>query len=174
MFNKGISSLESEYPIFIANIDTINELTENYDKKHNQIYIDVENDEKVKEVAEHLRKSNENYQVEEIVDAESIKEALSFVSYIMILIFALATIMIFFVVGSLNKIIIAERMPVIGTFRSVGAALPETAEAMLLYADDMHAHNTFEEPECVVPVAVTVDLTKPVTVPKAAVLSIRF
>jgi len=42
---KGITALESEYPIFIANIETINELTENYDKKYNQIYIDVENDE---------------------------------------------------------------------------------------------------------------------------------
>ena len=39
----------------------------------------------------------------------------------MILIFAMATIMIFFVISSLNKIILAERFPVIGTFRSVGA-----------------------------------------------------
>ena len=57
---------------------------------------------------------------------------------------------------------------------SVGVNLPAQAEGVLLYADDMHAHNTFEQPENVVPTNVTVDLTKPITVPKTAVLAIRF
>jgi alpha-N-arabinofuranosidase len=57
---------------------------------------------------------------------------------------------------------------------SVGGTLPETAEGVLLQADDMHAHNTFEQPENVKPVTVTVDLTKPLTIPKAAILAIRF
>ena len=39
----------------------------------------------------------------------------------MTMIVVMSTIMIFFVISSLNKIIIAERTPVIGTFRSVGA-----------------------------------------------------
>ena len=38
----------------------------------------------------------------------------------------------------------------------------------------MHAHNTFEEPEKVTPVTITLDLTKPVTIPKTAILSVRF
>ena len=33
----------------------------------------------------------------------------------------MSTIMIVFVIGSLNKIMLAERIPVIGTFRSIGA-----------------------------------------------------
>ena len=57
---------------------------------------------------------------------------------------------------------------------SIGMPLPETAEGVLLCNEDMHAHNTFEQPENVVPTNVTVDLTKPITVPKAAVLAIRF
>ncbi|MBP3704081.1 MAG: alpha-L-arabinofuranosidase [Clostridia bacterium] len=57
---------------------------------------------------------------------------------------------------------------------SVGGRLPESAQATLLYNADMHAHNTFEEPEKVTPVTVTLDLTKPVTIPKTAILSVRF
>lgn len=60
------------------------------------------------------------------------------------------------------------------TLESVGAVLPETAEGVLLTADDMHAHNTFEAPETVKPCTVKIDLTKPVTVPKASVLALTF
>lgn len=118
---KGVTSIEEDYPIFIANLETVNEIMDIEDGKYASIYLNVENDEKIKEFVEHVKENNENYRVEELVDAESIKEALSFILYIMILIFLLATIMIFFVVSSLNKIIITERMPVIGTFRSIGA-----------------------------------------------------
>ena len=57
---------------------------------------------------------------------------------------------------------------------SVGAGLPVTAKAALLYHEDMHAHNTFEEPEKVIPIEVELDLTKAITIPKASVLAIRF
>ncbi len=56
----------------------------------------------------------------------------------------------------------------------VGMELPEKAEAVLLYHEDMHAHNTFDEPDKVVPVSVNLDLTQPITIPKTAVLAIRF
>lgn len=118
---KGLTSLETEYPIFIANSETVNEIMDIEKGKYESIYLNVENDEKVKQFSEYLKENNENYIVENLVDVDAIKEQLSFISYIMVLIFALATIMIFFVVSSLNKIIIAERIPVIGTFRSIGA-----------------------------------------------------
>lgn len=56
----------------------------------------------------------------------------------------------------------------------VGVQIPETARGVLLYNEDMHAHNTFEEPEKVVPVTCTLDLTKPVVIPKAGILAIQF
>lgn len=56
----------------------------------------------------------------------------------------------------------------------VGSNIPEKAEATMLYHPDMHAHNTFEAPDTVVPVPITLDLTKPVTIPKTAILAIRF
>lgn len=57
---------------------------------------------------------------------------------------------------------------------SVGTEIPTTAKATLLYHEDMHAHNTFEEPEKVIPVSLELDLTKPITLPKTAILSISF
>ena len=56
----------------------------------------------------------------------------------------------------------------------VGADIPERAEAVLLYHEDMHAHNTFDDPQKVVPTHMDLDLTKPIVIPKAAILAIRF
>ncbi|MBQ5821005.1 MAG: hypothetical protein IIW31_07190, partial [Clostridia bacterium] len=48
----------------------------------------------------------------------------------------------------------------------------KSASMTVLAADDMHAHNTFEAPDAVVPVTCAADLTKPVTVPKAGVITL--
>ena len=55
-----------------------------------------------------------------------------------------------------------------------GMELPEKACAKLLYAEDMHAHNTFEKPDVVKVQEITIDLTAPIVIPKTAVLSIEF
>ena len=60
------------------------------------------------------------------------------------------------------------------TLESVGLEMPQTAEARLLTSDDMHAHNTFDSPENVVPINVDIDLAKAVTIPKNSIMSIRF
>ena len=56
----------------------------------------------------------------------------------------------------------------------VGKTIPAEAQATLLYAEDMHAHNTFETPEAVTPTAVHIDPARPFVIPKAAILAIRF
>ena len=118
---KGLTAIDVEYPFFVANQETVNTIRNMETEKYDILYIDVENDENVKSFAEYIKENNDNYWVEEVASIESIKEQTSFITYILIMIFAMATIMIFFVVSSLNNVIIAERMPVIGTFRSVGA-----------------------------------------------------
>ena len=118
---KGLTALEKDYPLFIAGLETVNEINGVENNEYQSLYLDVLDDDKVQMFVEYVKNNNENFEIEELIDTEAIKESLSFVSYIMTLIFALATIMIFFVVSSLNKIIIAERIPVIGTFRSIGA-----------------------------------------------------
>lgn len=119
--NKGLNSLTVEYPQFICNIEEAAKIRELSSDMTDALFIDVIEEGKTPEYAEFLGEHNDNYMVEMLADEDTIKESADFVSYLLLMIFVMATIMIMFVVSSLNKIIIAERMPVIGTFRSIGA-----------------------------------------------------
>ena len=56
----------------------------------------------------------------------------------------------------------------------VGSGLPRHGTATLLFADDPHAHNTFEDPEAVAPTTFAFDPSAPVTVPRAGILALSF
>lgn len=116
---KGLMSLELDYLFFVGNVDKIIEIQGN--DRFECVYIDVKDDSKIEDFITYIKENNQGINVEKLADIESIESQMSFVNYIMLMVFLMATIMIFFVVGSMNKVIIAERMPVIGTFRSVGA-----------------------------------------------------
>jgi len=60
------------------------------------------------------------------------------------------------------------------SLESVGVQLPETGRARLLYNEDMHAHNTFENPEAVQVTEYEFDPRKPVAVPKTGILALEF
>jgi alpha-N-arabinofuranosidase len=60
------------------------------------------------------------------------------------------------------------------SLESLGLVLPETGKVRMLANEDIHAHNTFENPEAVVPVEFDFDPTKPLTIPKAAVVALSF
>ncbi len=119
--NKGLNALEMEYPLFVGNISDIAKIRNIEENMTDTLFIDVVNDDNVKSYAEFLGENNDNFMIQSVSDVESIKEQTSYISYIMLMIFVMATIMIVFVISSLNKIIVTERMPVIGTFRSIGA-----------------------------------------------------
>jgi len=57
---------------------------------------------------------------------------------------------------------------------AVGADIPDNAEISLLYAEDMHAHNTFDAPDTVTPKYTSADPSRPVLIPKTGVMAIRF
>ncbi|MBR3152446.1 MAG: FtsX-like permease family protein [Clostridia bacterium] len=119
--NKGLASVTIDNDLFFANIKTVNDIKQIDENKFETLYINVHDDDKINDVKDYIKENNDNYIVQRLVDPDAIREEASFINYIMILIFAMATIMIFFVISSLNKIILAERFPVIGTFRSIGA-----------------------------------------------------
>ena len=60
------------------------------------------------------------------------------------------------------------------SLESLELSLPATGKATLLVADDMRQHNTFENPTAVVPTRFDFDPTKPLTIPKAAVIALEF
>ena len=107
----------------LVNETTLNKITGNEENKYSTYYIDVVNDESIDNVKNYIKDNNsKDYMVEKLVDEDVIRENNSYTQMILLIIFVMATIMIFFVVNTLNKMIILERMPVIGTFRSIGAS----------------------------------------------------
>ena len=58
--------------------------------------------------------------------------------------------------------------------KAVGASIPNTCEATLLWAEDVHAHNTFAQPDNVTLKPVQVDPSGVITVPRGGILAIRF
>ena len=120
--NKGIASIRPDDDTFFASIETVNTIRNISDGFYDEVFFDLKNNDKIGEFVDYLKDHNDNYMVAKTVDMDSIKEATSMISTIMYLILLMATIMIYFVISSLNKIILAERIPVIGTFRSVGAS----------------------------------------------------
>ena len=60
------------------------------------------------------------------------------------------------------------------TFEALGKEIPAIVCGKIIYNEDIHAHNTFENPENVKPEDISIDTTKPYTLPKTAVLSIVF
>lgn len=105
-----------------VNETTFKNITNQEHNKYNTYFIDVQNDEKINSVKNYIQDNNKNFMVEKLIDEEAIKENNSYTQMILLIIFVMSTIMIFFVVNALNKMIVLERMPVIGTFRSIGAS----------------------------------------------------
>lgn len=60
------------------------------------------------------------------------------------------------------------------SLESIDRDIPDIAEATLLYADDMHAHNAFEAPDTVTATKIEIAPKKTFAVPKVGIISIRF
>ena len=124
---KVVKILESKGLLYfksyclVMNNETFTDISQIEKDKYMTYYIDVEDNSKIEDYAKYVKDNNENYFATKLMDEDLIKEETSYSSMILLLIFIMAVIMIFFVINTLNKLIIIERTPVIGTFRSVGA-----------------------------------------------------
>lgn len=119
---KGINAIEiNDTPIFYANIETLNNINNNEEISNSVVYLDIKDNNKIDSYIDYLKENNKDYTIRKVLDTDSLKEQTIYITSIMTIIFVMSTSMIFFVTNSLNKIIIDERMPVIGTFRSIGA-----------------------------------------------------
>ncbi len=119
--NYRLTALEYDYPFFVSNLETVNKMVGFASGSGQQMFINVEDSEKIPGLNQYIIDNNPNVSSRELVNRESIDEDLSSITSLLTIILVIVIIMIFFVVGSLNKLVIAERFPVIGTFRSIGA-----------------------------------------------------
>ena len=118
--NKGLMYFKTLSGV--VNINTYNKLLGRSLNDYRTYYIDVLDNDNIDMVKSFIKDNNKEYLIEDLVDEEVIKKDNSYIQLILVIIFIMAMIMIFFVINTLNKMIILERMPVIGTFRSIGAS----------------------------------------------------
>ncbi len=89
--------------------------------KVNTIYAKLKNPEQKQEMLEVLSQEYKNYNVEEPFPYEMLKSQTAQISMIFMMLSSVVFFMSLFIVYSSFKVITAERLPVIGTFRSMGA-----------------------------------------------------
>lgn len=99
--------------------------------KVNMAYIKLRNPEQKQEVMSLLSDEYKNYSVEEPFPYEMLEAQTREISMVFMMLSSVVFFMSLFIVYSSFKVITAERLPVIGTFRSIGAT-GKTANFMLL------------------------------------------
>ena len=119
--NKGLNAIDEGCPSFVGRLEDVAAIKGCDEFAANSLFINVIDDDSVEDYTEYLSEHNKDYGIQRVANPDDYKDSMAFVSAIMVLVFAMAIIMIVYVIGSLNKIIITERLPVIGTFRSIGA-----------------------------------------------------
>lgn len=60
------------------------------------------------------------------------------------------------------------------SFEMLGNVIPDTVGGRIIYHDDIHAHNTFENPDNVTSKDIVINTTEPYILPRASVLAITF
>lgn len=109
--------------MLVCNRQTAQNLLSFNENEVNSLFIKCNDTKKAREIKDEINNNNKemDVSVQELFDEESLKEATQSIMQIFVLLLAIILIMVFFVISSLSKIIINERIPIIGTFRSVGA-----------------------------------------------------
>lgn len=95
-------------------------------------YIDVLDDEHVKEAAEELQKKDYRAEVTVILDDAELKTMMKMVTMMFLLMFAVCFLLVIFVTISVTGRVVNERISVVGTFRSLGLSKNRTTFFLLL------------------------------------------
>lgn len=127
-YNLKIKSIEEDKGLLyfknysaVLKSETFNKIFNTSSKEYLSYYIDVDDDENINNYNDYIMDNNKDVITQKLVDEEKIEKNNQYVSMILIIIFVMSVIMIFFVVSTLNKLIVMERTPVIATFRSIGS-----------------------------------------------------
>ena len=131
-----------EEPIYLVSIDTANKImyenSDDYEKAmldENRTYImgayiDVLDD-NIEQAKEDLKKIDKEFSV--VTVKASLVDALTQINGLMIIMLVITTLIAFYIINSILKLVLEERISVIGTFRSIGASRKMTN--LLLYLE---------------------------------------
>ncbi len=127
--NTGLYKLEEGSVIFMTTEDF--NLDEN-STKISKLLIDLKEGTNIKEAKDTLSEDNKEFVCSKTVDERAVSASLNIFSQIMMVILITVTILNICIIGSIMKLIIAGRMPVIGTFRSIGCSKVKVNFILLL------------------------------------------
>ncbi|MBE6048416.1 MAG: ABC transporter permease [Clostridium sp.] len=132
--NKGLYSSEgSSYILILGSENTVkNEAL----SKNTMLYLDVDGAEDIDldEVVDTIKANNENYKITKLVDYTLVNQSIGNTKNILTILLVVVIGISFFVISSLTKLLLATRIPVVGTFRSIGSS--KFMVEMLLLAEN--------------------------------------
>ncbi len=97
-----------------------------------EIYVGLEDPSKQDMMVEELSKAYPTYRVEPTISKSMIKSETQQISAMFLVIVAFVLILSMFIIYTSFKVIMAERLPVIGTFRSIGATRKMTNRVLMV------------------------------------------
>ena len=85
------------------------------------VLLDVPEGTDLEVTVKQINESNEDYRAYALVDQKSVKNSLTTVNQLLTIVLCLVIGLNFFIIASITKLIMATRLPVIGTFQCLGA-----------------------------------------------------
>lgn len=130
--SKGAFLSETSGSIVIIPIATANAYYSQEDKI-NCLYVDVdESEEELNEIVKGISDNNEDYEISKVSNSIVLNSRITSISNSFTVCLVIILVISFYIIFSTFKVIIAERLPVMGTFRSVGATARQTNFIILL------------------------------------------
>ena len=117
---SGFFLMENDSFYIITDMKCIQELTDSQGKTQS-VLIDLKNGENAKKISKLISDNNKDYLAYTLVDEDAVDEALSIINQLLMIVMVAVVILNFYVIRNIIKLIMATRMPVVGTFRSIGA-----------------------------------------------------
>jgi ABC-type antimicrobial peptide transport system permease subunit len=118
--NSGYVS--SEVSTYLYVYTTMNETENNSSQGNDSVLININESRSVDDYIETFNKNNTNYEATSLLNYEIIYSNVNSIRQIMTIILVCIIGMNFFVISSLIKLLLTTRVPVLGTFRSIGAS----------------------------------------------------
>ncbi|MCD2346354.1 ABC transporter permease [Clostridium guangxiense] len=125
--NKGMFGMESDENMMAIIPRQQAENINNIKGEVSLIYIKASNSNDIKQIVDELTPAYNHYTVRKIIDEKQIDESLGQITMAFRMMMIVVLMMSAFIIYTVFKVIVTERLPVIGTFRSIGATKISTS-----------------------------------------------
>jgi len=118
--NKGLYLNTGDSILFMMSKDYLEEKMGRAGMS-DSLWIDLKDGSKTKTSMETFEAANTGFKTAALLDEEAIRDGVTMFNQLILIILMMVAILTFYVVSSITRLLLAIRIPVVGTFRSVGA-----------------------------------------------------